>query len=166
MLLNKTMNIRILSLIFVISLFAASCEEDDKPDTRDYGPIESDILFTFAPDSADGIGTTGNIALYLKTDTIYNCINYEIVYEEEVQTDRIDIDLKGIVLPEEICATALGPARAKIPLGIMDNEFYLYISSNSLTDNHYVLLSDSSVVVTPIDTGFTHYLEYSAEQGW
>jgi hypothetical protein len=163
---NKIKNIGILALIFILSFFVVSCEEDDNSKNGEYGPIESDILFTFAPDSADGSDSTGNIVLYLKTEMIYGCINFEIVYEEEIQIDRIDIDLEGVVLPGKICLTALGPARAKIPLGNMVGEFNLYFSYNSSTDNHYVLISDSSIVVTPVDTSFTRYLEYSAEQWW
>ncbi|MBC8395456.1 MAG: hypothetical protein H8E08_00610 [Candidatus Marinimicrobia bacterium] len=145
---------------------AVSCEEDVNSNNGKYGPIESDILFTFAPDSADGIGTTGSITLYLKTEMIYGCMNYEIVYQEDVQTNRIDIDIEGIVLPGEICATALGPARAKIPIGTIVDEFNLYFTYESSTDNHYVSISDSLVVVVPVDTSFIHYVDYLDGQWW
>lgn len=166
MITNITKNIGILIMTFMLSFFAVSCEEDDTSDNNEYGPIESNILFTFAPDSADGIGTTESIVLYLKTELIYGCMNYEIVYERDVLTDRIDVDLEGIHLPGGICATALGPARAKIPLGITYSEFILNFTYDSSTDNYNVSIPDSLVVVVPIDTNFTHYVEYLPGQWW
>jgi len=147
-------NIRIIVSLLFFVFFAVSCDEDNAKNDE-YSPLEGNVLFTLAPDSADGIGTTGNIALYLKTDSIYNCINYELVHEADIQSDRIDITIEGIVLPEGICATAIGPARAKISLGIGSGEFDLRFTYDSQTDRYDISLSDSSIVVVPFDTSFT-----------
>ncbi len=152
--------------MFIYSFFAVSCEDNDNSDNGDYGPIESEILFTLASDNMVGTGTTGFISLYLKTEMIYGCFNYEIVYDIIKQTDRIEIDLIDIDLPGEICEDLLGPARVRIPLGITQGEFNLYFAHNSLKDNHYVSISDSSIAVTMIDSNFTHYLEYSSGEWW
>jgi len=153
------MKIKILLMIIILLLLSVSC---DKGDNGDYLPIESDILFTFRPDNTDGNSLTDNIVLYLKTDEFYSCCNYEIVWNDEIISGVFNVNLRSIYVPE-ICLTALGPATTEIPWDFSTGEFNLSFTHVSAIDSYHVVISDSSIVVTPINTSFTRYYEISEE---
>jgi len=93
------------------------------------------------------ISSEKRVALNCSTEKIYNCSNYYIDLVQEKSADSITVNFKGIS-PDEICATALGPAKTKIDLGSLTNGLYsLTLNINHLENNGLLTITDSQILL-------------------
>ncbi|KAA5549462.1 hypothetical protein [Adhaeribacter rhizoryzae] len=96
-------------------LLLLSCEE-----AATTHPISSTIQIEPAEVN---IANEKRIFLYCATEQTYTCSNFNLLTTQEVQPNFFRINFSGI---DKInyCANALGPARAKIDLGALQNGDY------------------------------------------
>ncbi len=148
--------IKIFTISAIIILFTViGCNIFDT-ETTDLEPIEGSILFTVTLDNAEIVPSHAGFLLLMKTEKIYNCYNFEIKTFMTTNQNTINIELRGIYLPD-ICATALGPARSRIPLDISNGEYELIFSYEENTDKYILSIDGLDIDVTKVDTSFTVY---------
>ncbi|TVR76843.1 MAG: hypothetical protein EA412_12620 [Chitinophagaceae bacterium] len=91
------------------------------------------------------------LELHFETEEIFNCANYQIKYKIEQTNSKIKINLTNILTPN-VCLDALGPATAKIDLGVLVNGTYnIFVTVNkkenkgtlTVTDEKYTLSIES-----------------------
>jgi hypothetical protein len=125
-------------LILLITI--TSCNKDSNKE-----PIDSKILISAHKNE-------GRVVMKCKTEKVYPCLGYEIVYKKNVSNNKININFKNIV-SHEPCLTALGPASCEITFpqlgnGAYDLEFKL---NNSITKGK--LFIEDEMFVISIDPG-------------
>ena len=143
----------IFSIIILFSIIGCSIFESE---TTDLEPIEGNILFTINFDSTEIVPSHAGFLLLMKTEKIYSCCNFEIKTFMTTNQNTINIKLRGIYLPD-ICATALGPARSRIPLNISNGEYELIFNYEENTDKYILSIDERNIDVTKVDTSFTVY---------
>ena len=113
-------------LIFIGSFSACRKDIDSKINIRIEKMIEDTLLF------------------YCHTEEIYPCSNYSIKYEYKQTSNNIYIIFKEII-KWDACATAFGPARACINLGVLENGTYnLYIQNGNIKHKGELTVSSDS----------------------
>jgi len=116
-----------------------SCEKEE---ARTQISIDTDILIEVQEIT---LNSEKRVVLNCRTEKIYNCANYYIDRVQEKSADSITVNFKGIS-PDEICATALGPAQTKIDLGSLTNGLYsLTLKINHVENNGLLTITDSQI---------------------
>jgi len=116
-----------------------SCEKEE---ARTQISIDADILIEVQEII---LNSEKRVVLNCRTEKIYNCANYYIDRVQEKSADSITVNFKGIS-PDEICATALGPAQTKIDLGSLTNGLYsLTLKINHVENNGLLTITDSQI---------------------
>jgi hypothetical protein len=158
---GRQLMIRYIYLLFIIFFyFNLGCNLLDS-ETDKLDPIEGNILFTVTYDSTELVHSHSGFLLLMKTEKIYSCFNFEIKYSVSSNENDISIRLLGIHLPDNLCATALGPASSRLPLDISNGEYELTFDYEQQTDKYILSIYEVDVVVTKVDTSFTVYKPYS-----
>jgi hypothetical protein len=126
---------------FLILLFTiTSCNKDS-----DKEPIDSKILISVHKNE-------GSVVMKCKTEKVYPCLGYEIVYKKNVSNNKININFKNIV-SHEPCLTALGPASCEITLPQLGNgEYDLEFKLNNSITKGKLFIEDEMLVIS-IDPG-------------
>ncbi len=96
-----------------------------------------------------------SIRFAMQTDSIFRCANFKIITDTERTGNQIDVDILGITLPGEICATALGPARMRQFMHLSPGEYRLNISQNGVSDVYKVTVTNEKISVQPQTSNFT-----------
>ncbi len=105
-----------LSYLLIIALpVVLGCEKN-----QSFEKIDSDIIIRMW-ETLDS--TKRTFQLHCQTEEIYPCYNYGISNTFSVFSERIEIKLDGILVPD-ICLTALGPARAFLDLETLSEGTY------------------------------------------
>jgi len=118
-----------------------SCKKEE---TTSQIYIDADILIEVQEIT---VSSEKKVVLNCSTEKIYNCSNYYIDLVKEKSADSITVDFNGIS-SDEICATALGPAKTKIDLGFLTNGFYaLTLKINHLENNGLLTITDSQILL-------------------
>jgi hypothetical protein len=149
--------INILSIIIVFPIIGCSIFESE---TNNLEPIEGNILFSVTYDSTEILSSHSGFLLLMKTEKIYSCCNFEIKTFISSNQNKINVKLLGIYL-QDICATALGPAKSRIPLDISSGEYELTFNYKQQTDKYTLSIDEFNVAVTNVDTSFTVYKPYN-----
>ena len=144
-------------------LFFISCEEKKE---NEYRRIEGKIFFSIAIDSLVIPQNNGNHGLLFKTEKTLPCYNYRIIHSTEILPSNICLNIEGVRLDDNVCASIVAPASSEIVLEKRQKSFNLNLNYKSESDNYFIQLNDSSAVVTPIDTVFTRYIEFFPGKWW
>lgn len=119
-------------------LFACSKEEVGKVPLE--GIIQVEVKEITIDDSP-------RIMLSCRTIKEYPCANYSIITDQEVIDEPLKITFLAIEAPHN-CFTALGPARAEIDLGTLENGIYdLIINNQSLANHGSLEITDQAIVL-------------------
>lgn len=145
------------ALVFtmIVPVFISTCTKEEDEYRYMY---EGDIYFGFRHDSLDDFA---GFQLYLCTKELFNCFNYSIATDEEYSHDRIDIHILDVNLDGK-CATAIGPARAIIPMSFDSESYELVFHNIHGSDSHRITILDDSIHVSEGDTNFTWYNQEKA----
>lgn len=104
------------SILFVVASIALGCTElSSGPDL----PVQPNSEFIFQVQEAhrlDGLPGEPESMLFLVTAEQLECCNYQIRTQVKTQGEMLRVDVLGMELPGGMCLTALGPARAQVPL--------------------------------------------------
>lgn len=94
-----------------------------------------------------------------RTEKIYPCYNWSLVYKQlHNSPNRIEIEFQGIYIPD-ICATAIGPATARINLGYFPNgTFPMFITVKGHCHNALLHVSPGAY---SISTASEKWITYS-----
>lgn len=120
-----------------------SCEKGEV----DHGqPIDSIIEIEMTEASLDN---SGKIVLNCKTQKEYECFNYVIEYDRAGESAPFMITFQSVSLDSSgKCATAIGPARAEINLGILANGIYAIELNHGSSINRGILeVTDQELVL-------------------
>ncbi len=125
-----------------VLLFVLSCEKDADPGL----PVDSVIEVEIAEISVDGEEV---MILSGKTRKEYSCSNYIINHSTAYGEEAFSITFEEVVPdPEGRCFTALGPARAQIILGALENGVYeLSLNSGPFTNRGTLEVSDTEIIL-------------------
>lgn len=82
----------------------------------------------------------------MQTEKIYGCYNYGIACNYRIEDRKIFVNINGIAKPS-VCATALGPANARIKLGYIAGVYEMEFKSENFTDKYNLLISDSLIIL-------------------
>lgn len=125
-----------------VLLFVLSCEKESDPSL----PVDSVVEVEIAEVSIDG---AEKIVLSGKTRKEYSCSNYTINHRTANGEEAFSITFEEVVSdPEGRCFTALGPARAQIVLGALENGVYdLSLNNGALTNRGTLEVSDTEIVL-------------------
>ena len=150
--------ITLLSIVFFCFILGCNLldSETDKLD-----PIEGNILFSATYDSTELLHAHSGFLLLMKTEKIYSCFNFQIKSSVSSNENDISVSLLGIHLPGDLCATAFGPARSRLPLDLSNGEYELTFDYEQQSDKYILSIYEVDVVVTKVDTNFTVYKPYN-----
>lgn len=102
----------IMHMSFLLALSFAACQKEEE--MHDLSGVVVLELREHAPDGERKLG------LYAETKDEYPCLNFLIDYELSHSSDVRHLHFPGVKAPT-VCLTALGPAKALIDLGGMDD---------------------------------------------
>jgi len=151
----KTINFLSITVLFYCFI---SCSIIDSEENIE--PIDSDIIFSVTYDSTGIIQNHTGYLLLLKTEKIYSCSNFQLKSVVSINGDKIVVDLIGVEIGE-ICATALGPATARIPLELYTENIYFNIVYNSTKDRYSLQVNNKNIAVREIESNFTSYHKFN-----
>jgi hypothetical protein len=109
-------------VLVILFLFLQACDRPDR-----FEKIDSDIL-------VKAFASGGNIEILAITEKQYPCANYGIKFSEKVSKKEIVISFRRIIVPA-MCLMAIGPAKAEIPLGQLEEGEYDIIFELNNTKN-------------------------------
>lgn len=145
--------ISVLLIAFAVSV--AGCESLDPSPDAGLLELDSGVIFSLVTEQTGCISGGGCTAtLWMRTDTIYPCINWTIESSVSKRPGEMLVDFLGIHVPG-ICATALGPARSSLELDISDRDFVLKFRNEDQIDSYSVSVTDTALVLTEIVSTFT-----------
>lgn len=100
------------------------------------------------------------LRLVLITNEIMNCYNYVIDHDIHLTGDDprvIEIVLKEVRLPGNMCLTALGPAKAGVSLDDWDGSGELRIRDGDLEDRYHLDISHEKATAAKVHARFTEF---------
>ena len=108
------------------------------------------------------ISEENHILLRMKSEVIYGCFNFRIIFEEQVTEFSAELEVVNIqTLPSEngdyTCLTALGPALGTADLGF-PRDLALSIVRGDIVDTYQIRFEDGSFLVEPTEGSFTGYV--------
>ena len=156
----KKLIIAVLIQLLLSILFSACSDNEEEFDYM----YDGDIYFTLKYDTTTTNDNYEGFRLYILTKEIFPCYNYYIVTGEEISSSEIKVHILEVDI-DEICATALGPARVKIPLTFESDEYDLLFYNSSETDTYNISVYNDSIAVSIGDTSFTKYY-LSSDMPW
>ena len=149
----KTKAVALSSMILFL-LFLQNCQTKN-PLNSQIKPLEGTIIFNIAEGLPDNEPvSTPRIMLSMRTEKIYGCINYKLATEVSRSRTDILVFLSHVYIGN-VCFTALGPARAQLPLDLTDGVYSLVISNRDFDDRYEVRVSGSSVEIIEKESHFT-----------
>lgn len=92
-----------------------------------------------------------NYRLNFRTEEIYGCVNYLLLFDQNIENNVITIDFNGIFVPE-ICFTALGPATGAAEFGDIASGVYRLVFDNEKTVSGILYVSDNGFLISLEDT--------------
>lgn len=101
-------------LVLIIPLINSACDISDPEITEGYidSAIELQIKEHLSPEKRE-------LFLYAKTEKIYPCINFFLIYDKYLLENALSIVFRKVDI-SNLCFTATGPATARIPLDLND----------------------------------------------
>ena len=135
-------------LIAFICLFLGSCNIT-RPHNMDNA---GKIIFTIKEVHFSSDDQEPELYLFLQTENDYSCCNFRINTDFLVQGNDIVIDILGVELPGDVCLTAIGPARANIPLYLSNDTYSLKITYQGIRDKYTIINTDSSIICNGAST--------------
>lgn len=122
------------------ALACAGCREAAEVVPLD-SPVRVQVVETFAPAGR-------RLQLECATEREYGCINYSLATRSDFWGKTIALQFRGVEVPS-ICATALGPARTIVGLGVVpDDRYPLRLIANGTTVAGVLRVDADSIVVT------------------
>lgn len=154
-------------VVLLLGLLLSGCG------ATDYNPIEGKIALNVSrgmalPDEGFAI-----INILLESEKIYECSNYEIVYEIKENDREIEITVEGVKLfslnPEKpVCVNPAGPAQNKIRTQMYDGKYDLIIKHTGEVDKYSISVNVAAnrhkITVIENDTSFSFYRSVSYYQ--
>lgn len=133
-------------ITFVLfTVLVSNCSPFDDP----YLPIEGNIILGMY-EQLDS--TERKIYIILETERIYDCENYTLTYNTNVEDSVLSIELERIYAPE-VCYTTRGPALATFNItDLADSIFKFNISMDNFTRSGYITKSSDEYVLTMDET--------------
>jgi hypothetical protein len=107
-------------------------------------PVDSPLVLTLQ----ENLSPSGrSLEIHAATTREYPCLGYSLQYHLERQRGSVAITFAGVSVPQT-CATALGPARAVIPLGATAEGVYpLVLTTNDVTLTASLVVTRDSIEV-------------------
>ena len=119
-------------------------------------PLEGNILFTVFYDTTGIIQSYTGFIILMATEEIYGSSNFEIRSQNYYLQGSMRMKIKGIFKPS-ISTIALGRAKLRIALELLDGKHNLEISYRDQTDIYELEIEEQKVKVSEIETSFTIY---------
>jgi len=148
-------------ILLIISIIVSACSDNEEEFDYQY---DGDVYFTLKFDTTTTNDSYEGFRLYILTKEIFPCYNYYIVTEEEINSSKIKIHILDVDI-DEICATASGPAKVKIPLTFESDNYELLFYNSSEIDTYNISVYDDSIATSITDTSFTKYF-YPSDMPW
>ena len=124
----------------LLLLFTLSCNKERIPKCKgdcEHEKIEGDVLVEATKEST--------ILLKVKTERDYECQNYYVDNCFKIDRNLIRVNILGSCLPG-VCLTAIGPAKADIDLGDLNNgEYQVNFYHNDQVSKAQLNVSDQDV---------------------
>ncbi len=147
----------IIHISFLLAISLAACQKD-----KDMHDLSGTVMLELRELAADGERKFG---LYAETKEEYPCLNFLIDYDLTHTSDGTHLHLSGVKAPT-VCLTALGPAKAFVDLGKMDDglhqlQFMLneeYSEVNLLVSKEVVMAN--MVTIHPVSLEFSEHEMY------
>lgn len=96
-----------------------------------------------------------SVQLRCVTDSIFPCLNYQILFDLNITADRVALTFTKTEQPA-ICRRAIAPAAAIVSLGVLANISYDFpITVNSLTIPAQLIQTDSTIEILNGDSTWT-----------
>jgi len=105
------------------------------------------------------------IALIVETTKQYPCANYWLESELHVADHLLRVVVTENVRVPQVCLTAVGPAQYRAALPVSTGRYTLEFVRNGLTDRYEVTISDSAILITPLQSSFTHPTAHQFPRG-
>ena len=106
-----------------------------------------------------------HIALIVETTKQYPCANYWLESELHVADHLLRVVVTENVRVPRVCLTAVGPAQYRAALPVSTGRYTLEFLRNGLTDRYEVTISDSAILITPLQSSFTHPTAHQFPRG-
>ncbi|NNE28462.1 MAG: hypothetical protein HKN16_02420 [Saprospiraceae bacterium] len=171
---------RFILLFSGICLLALGCGTDDLSDAdlSSLGLSDQIRAYIFESFQEDG---TRHLNLYFETIEEYNCTNFELEVESQIQGNRIQINILGLKLPSgELCKEGISKAAKVVDLGNLTAESYdldltllgelhesgsldlssLYLDLNFPTEG-WMQVDNNRTTIIPSNTVWGYYLSES-----
>lgn len=117
-------------------------------------PVDSTLILRMREELSPG---ARRLFLEVRTRTIYPCFNYRIDHLAGIEGRTIWIQFTGVSIGP-ICLTALGPARATIPLGTLAEVSYdLVLTVRRQARVSELLVAAEAFTVRPARTAWTEF---------
>ncbi|MDD2284920.1 MAG: hypothetical protein PHQ11_05915 [Paludibacter sp.] len=134
-------------IVFMLSMATSGC--DKTIDTR--SKIDSEIAITMMESSSQAL------QLYFSTTKAYPCCNFLIDVSLKKFSNTIDITFKGVI-ETSWCLTALGPATARIDLGILKSGTYqLNFYNEHVKQSGELIVSSDSYTTNFVDNSISYF---------
>ncbi|MDZ7796222.1 MAG: hypothetical protein U5N56_03875 [Candidatus Marinimicrobia bacterium] len=141
-----------ISIAVFACMLLTGCQEIG---TNDLPPQEGKIVFGIGERHEEyGEVSDPLIHMFLSTEKIYPCCNYLIVTDHYVSGNNIEVEIRGIRVPEG-CLTALGPANTSFFLPLSPQSYSLEITGADYTDHYTVEVTDSTLEISGDPTEHT-----------
>ncbi len=120
---------------FLLALSLAACQKDDE-----MYDLDGVVMLELREYATDGERKLG---LYAETKDGYPCLNFLIDYELTHVSDGIHLHFLGVKAPT-VCLTAIGPAKAFVDFGKMDDGLHqLHFKLNNEHSQGSLLVSET-----------------------
>jgi len=140
-------------VLLFITLTSCDILEDS---SATIAPLDSKINFKVI-ESYDRYETVSapEIFIEMQTEKIYPCYNYGIANRIRIEDRKLIVDIVGIA-KSSVCATALGPANARIKLGYITGVYGIEFNGDNFNDKYNLLISDSLIILDGKETPNTN----------
>jgi hypothetical protein len=150
---SKNKELVLAAVVLILSLLL-TCKTKD-PLNYETKPLEGKIIFNIAEGIPDNEPAgTPRMVLSMHTEKVYGCINYKLATKISRSRTDILVFLSHVYI-ENICFTALGPARFQAPLGLTDGTYLLVISNRENDDRYEVRVTGSTIEIIEKESHFT-----------
>lgn len=143
---------------FAACLVLVACDSLGVDATAD--TLEGPLVLAVADlqDLGGSPGAPPTPTLLVATDSIYPCANYALVVDVERSGSTLDLEVQGVEIGA-VCATALGPATARIPLDLPEGEYTLRIRHDGALDIYTLRVLADRLELQPEQTAVTRVPE-------